>query len=187
MLIGITGTIGAGKNTVADHIVKKYGFVPRSGSDLLAEEVINQGLPATRENMRTVANNIRLNYGSGYLIDSLLKDVDPDKDNVVVGFFRTVNEISHFRRLGKKLMIIGVNAQADIRYKRVIERQSSKDNITWEEFITAEKAEADSEDPDKQNMEVCLKMADAIIHNDSTLGNLYSQIDAIIEGKNKNN
>ncbi|MBR5146904.1 MAG: AAA family ATPase, partial [Bacteroidales bacterium] len=43
-IIGITGTIGAGKGTIVDYLVKEKGYVHYSVREFLAEEVKKRGL-----------------------------------------------------------------------------------------------------------------------------------------------
>ncbi len=60
MIIGITGTSGAGKGTVVDYLLKK-GFKHYSVRDFLTEEILKRGLEPNRDNMIFVANELRKN------------------------------------------------------------------------------------------------------------------------------
>ena len=43
-IIGITGTIGAGKGTIVDYLVKEKGYVHYSVRAFIAEEIQRRGL-----------------------------------------------------------------------------------------------------------------------------------------------
>ena len=54
MIIGVTGTIGAGKGTVVDYLVQEKGFIHLSVRDYLLGEIRHRGMEvedrsATRE------------------------------------------------------------------------------------------------------------------------------------------
>ncbi|MDR0438308.1 MAG: AAA family ATPase, partial [Bacteroidales bacterium] len=51
MIIGITGTIGAGKGTIVDYLVSQKGFLHFSVRDFLSEEIERRGLPVNRDTM----------------------------------------------------------------------------------------------------------------------------------------
>ncbi len=63
MIVGITGTIGAGKGTVVEYLVQKKGFVHFSARALILEEVKKRGLEVARENTTLVANDLRAAFG----------------------------------------------------------------------------------------------------------------------------
>ena len=71
MIIGITGTLGAGKGTVADYLVKERGFKHLSVREYLIEEIKKRGLAVNRDNMVLVANDLRVKFGPGYIAEQL--------------------------------------------------------------------------------------------------------------------
>ena len=66
MIIGITGTNGAGKGTVVDYLVQKKGFTHYSVRDAITEEILKRGLEVNRPNLNEVATNLRELHGPGY-------------------------------------------------------------------------------------------------------------------------
>ena len=59
MVIGITGTNGAGKGALVDYLVAEKGFTYYSSSGFLAEELDRRGIEKTRTNLRGVGNEFR--------------------------------------------------------------------------------------------------------------------------------
>ncbi|MCX6710044.1 MAG: AAA family ATPase, partial [Candidatus Woesearchaeota archaeon] len=68
MIIGITGPIGAGKGTVAEHLVKK-GFKYYSLSDVIRQELKSRKEEPSRDNMIRTGNELRIRYGAGVLAE----------------------------------------------------------------------------------------------------------------------
>jgi Dephospho-CoA kinase len=72
MIIGITGNIGAGKDTFAQHLVVK-GFIHISLSEFIREEVVKRGLEMSRENLHNISNEMRKNFGADILARMAIK------------------------------------------------------------------------------------------------------------------
>jgi len=177
MFIALTGTIGAGKNTVADYLIQK-GFSFASGSEIIAAEVKRRHLSVTRENMRSVANELR-SKNANALIDLTISRV-LGADKAAIGFLRTENEVKRLREAVPSARLIGIDAPTELRYERIKNRNEEKDQVTFEQFVQSEKMEMSANSPDVQNVGYCMAHADTIVQNDSTLENLFSSIDALI-------
>ena len=67
MIIGITGTLGAGKGTIVGFL-KERGFSHYSVREFLIEEINRRGLEANRDSMILVANDLRANFGGSYIV-----------------------------------------------------------------------------------------------------------------------
>ena len=59
-------------------------------------------------------------------------------------------------------------------------RNSEKDQVSREKFQEQEALEADNQDPAKQNVPACQKLADIHLDNNGSLEELYKQIDCIV-------
>lgn len=180
MILGITGAIGAGKDTVVEYLVQKYNFVAGRGSDLLAKEVSRRGLPLIRENFHNVANEMRESQGDAFLVDLLAKEVSGKGKNIVIGFFRTTGEVKRFRELFSSSKLIAVDASVEIRYERISGRKKEKDRVSFEEFKRQDLLEAESNSPSRQNIRACVKSADIVISNELGEDVLYKKIDDLL-------
>ena len=71
-IIGITGTIGAGKGTVVEYLTKPpHNFVHYSARTLLNKIIAERGLPEGRDSLRMVANELREARGPAAVIEAL--------------------------------------------------------------------------------------------------------------------
>ena len=177
MIIGITGTLGAGKGTVVEFL-KQKGFIHFSVRDFLTEEIKRRNSEINRDNMLIVANDLREKYSPSYIAEKLYEKAKHETKNCVIESLRSVGEIESLKNKGT-FYLIGIDADIKIRYERIIQRQSHLDNVTFEEFVEDEKLETTSEDPNKSNVIKCIKLADFKIENNGTLEELSKEIDRI--------
>ena len=101
MIIGLTGRIAAGKETLTDFLRKK-GFIYLETSKMLAEELEKRGLEINRWNMQNLGDELREKYGSGALMKMLLEKTEPNK-NYIFDSLRNPGE-AEFLNLRKKLL-----------------------------------------------------------------------------------
>ena len=180
IIIGITGTLGAGKGTVVDYLVKNKNFKHFSARNLLIEEIEKRGMENNRDSMVAVANDLREKFGSGYIAEELFNRALSSKDNAVIESLRTVGEIETLRKKGN-FTLLAVDADPKIRYERVSTRGTSTDNISFERFLADEQREMVSIDPNKQNLSECIKKADFVIDNNGSLEELNGKIEKILQ------
>jgi dephospho-CoA kinase len=182
IIIGITGTLGAGKGTIVDYLVKNKGFIHFSArEDVINKEIEKRVLPITRDNMVLVANDLRKNYGPSYVAEELFKMAQNSEKNCVLESLRTAGEIESLKKKGK-FFLFAVNAEQKTRYNRVQERKNAQsDNVSFEKFTEQEETEMKSDDPNKQNLSKCIRMADYVFENNGTFENLHNQIDETIK------
>lgn len=180
IIIGITGTIGAGKGTVVEYLVKNNGFKHFSARDLIVEEVNKRGLENTRDNMVVVANDLRQKYGSGYVADELYRRASVSGDNCIIESIRTVGEIESLNNKGN-FILLAVDAEPRTRFERILVRKTMTDNVSFDKFLEDENKEMESDDPNKQNLKKCIQIADFVIDNNGTLNELHSKIEEILK------
>jgi dephospho-CoA kinase len=63
-------------------------------------------------------------------------------------------------------ILIGITAPQQLRYERVVQRGTSLDKITFEQFIFDEQIEGTSSDPSDSNIFACLPLCDQVFVNE---------------------
>lgn len=184
MIIGITGTIGAGKGTIVEYLESK-GFKHYSVRTFLQKEIERRGLPFNRDSMTEVANDIRANHGSGYIIEQLLAEAKNNpSENAVIESIRTTSEAEHLKKQGAHLW--AVDSDINGRYERIVKRGTVTDDITFEKFIFDEQREFANTDPTKQNISGVMAMSDEVIRNEGTREELFAKVDTLLQREGGN-
>lgn len=180
MLIGITGTDGAGKGAVVDYLVQEKGFVHYSARAIWEEEFVKRGMDSNRANMRLVANELRGIHGNDFLITYYLKKkADDGAGNAVIESIRTTAEADTLKENGG--VLLAADAERTLRYERITARGSSSDNISLAEFIAHEELEMNDPDPNGMQKAKVMEMADYTIVNEGTLEALGEQIEEVLQ------
>jgi len=175
-VIGITGTIGAGKGTIVDYLVNNYGFKHYSVRNYLIEEAKKQNLPLNRDTYVKIANELREKHSPSYIIDELYKKAEKNDVNAIIESIRTPGEIASLRTKDN-FSLWAIDADPKIRYERIVARQSETDKISFETFLANERREMTTDDPTKQNLAECIRQADVLFTNNSSIEELYKQIE----------
>ncbi|MES3005902.1 MAG: AAA family ATPase [Patescibacteria group bacterium] len=176
IIIGITGTIGAGKGTVVEYLSKKKDFMHYSAREFLTTEVKRRGLPVDRDSFTTVANSLRHENGPFFIALSLYETAAAEGKNAIIESLRTPGEVS-FLRDKDNFFLLAVDANIELRYERIVKRNLSTDHVTLERFKSDEQREMSSSDPSSQNLRACIDMADGIVYNQGSLEELYEAVD----------
>jgi len=177
ILLGITGTNGAGKGTVADYL-SSHGFVSYSVREFLIEEITRRGMPINRDSMIEVANDLRKQHGPSYILDTLYDRAVAAGHDAIIESVRTVGEVESLRKRG--MYLLAVDADPHIRYDRVKLRKSVTDDVSFEKFMEDELRESEGVDPGKQNLRHTVALADFTLNNDGTLEDLYAQTEEVL-------
>ncbi|MCX6247563.1 MAG: AAA family ATPase [Bacteroidetes bacterium] len=180
IIIGITGTLGAGKGTIVEYLVREKKFIHYSVRAYLLDKIRELGMPENRDSMFRLANELRARSGPSFVTDELYKQAAVSGKNCVIESIRTPGEIASLRTKGN-FYLLAVDARPDIRYQRILLRQSETDRISRETFIENEEREMNTEDPNKQNLKKCISMADFMLQNDGTKKDLVHQLQKVLD------
>ena len=184
MIIGITGTLGAGKGTIVNYLIKE-GFVHFSVREYLIEQIQKRGLEINRDNMVKIGNELRKHNSPSYLVEELYKQAEKTGKDCVIESIRTPGEATKLNELDD-FYLFAVDADSKIRYERLSKRGTATDNVSFQEFLEEENKEMNNTDPTKQNLSKCIKMANFKLTNNGSINELNEQIEKILQSiKNK--
>ncbi len=176
MIIGLTGTLCAGKGTIAEFL-KEKGFEYYSLSDEIRKELDSLGLERTRANLIDKANELREMYGAGALAKRVLYRLSNRKTSAVVDGIRNPEEVRELRKR-PDFYLLGIDSSQRARFKRMLKRKrGEKDPETLEEFRKLDQSDRGIGTPETaQQVGKTMKMADAIILNNSSLKKLQEKL-----------
>ncbi len=181
LIIGITGTLGAGKGTIVELLLRKWSFNHLSVRGYLIRQIEKEDLPVNRDSMVVVANKLRAEHSPSFIIDELYKEAAKSGVNCIIESIRTPGEVISLRKK-ENFYLFAVDAKPELRYKRISFRNSETDNIDYQTFLDNEKREMDSNDPNNQNIRKCMEMADYCFENNGTVAELEESIDKVVSG-----
>lgn len=179
IIIGITGTLGAGKGTIVDYLINQKKLSHYSVRAYLIREIEKLGLTNNRDSMTLVANRLRAENSPSFITDELYKEALINGKNAIIESIRTPGEIEALRNKGK-FYLFAVDAKPEIRYKRIVQRASETDKISFETFLANEAREMNSTDPNKQNLKKCIAMADFTFDNNGDFDRLHQQVEEVM-------
>lgn len=180
-IIGITGMNGAGKTTVADILRKQFYVGYYEVRKFIECERVRRGLPEGRDSLVFVANDLRQKHGADYIMKSLAQKAEKDRgcNPSIIESIRCLGEVEALsERYGDKFVLVGVDASIEIRYPRVLARESQTDKIDFDTFRQHEAREMCQEDPWKQNLRGCMDLVQRqfLVLNDNSEKHLRQQI-----------
>jgi len=140
-ILGISGTNGAGKDSVGEFLAQKHGWFFVSGSEILRDELRKQGLPPDRHHTHQLSAAWRRQHGLGVLVDraiDIYKEQKKEYKGLAIASLRNPGEADEVHRLGGK--VIWIDANPKTRYQRVVSANRGRidDQKTYAEFLTEE-------------------------------------------------
>ena len=180
MIIGLTGTNGAGKTVAAEHL-QTNGFAYHSLSDEIRAELEREGCEATRENLIEAGNRLRADHGPAVLAERVKARLRPDR-NYVIDSIRNPHEVRALRSAGN-FCLLHLDGPREVRYERARARGGPRTPASLDEFMALEERETNSDDPTHQQLRACREMADENLMNGGTIEDLNGALDTLVKGR----
>jgi dephospho-CoA kinase len=179
MIIGVTGTNGAGKGTVVDYLARSKGFHHYSVREQLIREIERRGMPVDRSSMRLVGNDLREKNGPEYFDRLFIEDAARNgREDFLIESIRNVASAKWLKEQGA--VLFAVDADRRIRYERIVLRGSQTDKVDFDTWVREEEREWHMTAAHDMNVPGVMELADFTFHNDGTLEELHAQVDAAL-------
>ena len=118
-IIGLAGTNGSGKDTIAELLRDEYGWLFADATAMFVEELTKRGLPTDRLHKSELSAEWRREYGMAAIVDRAVKMFEAGDYKGLIGG-----------------AVIWVDADSRVRYDRITSNNRGRieDNKTFEEF-----------------------------------------------------
>ena len=173
-VIGFTGALGSGCSYLARGLAKHHGYAYASLSDPIHQFAKDNGIPETTEKLQDIGNDLRRQFGRGYLALMALNDLNAQLARrggsrpvgVVLDGIRNTGELAGLQQL-PNFFLISVQAEEEIRKQRLIGK--SKKFAGEAEFLAADARDKDEHTEDGQQVKSCNYLSDIIVINEKAV------------------
>jgi len=118
MIIGISGTFGSGKDSLANYLVDKYQMMHVSTGDIVREYAIKKYGSIERPILKELANELRQSFGPAAMVDKSFekyKNNSKKYNGLLISGVRTIGEANKIHQLGG--IMVFVDAPIDVDTK----------------------------------------------------------------------
>ncbi len=181
IILGLTGTAGSGKDTVADLMCEMFDMHNYSTSDYVravTRFIFDQepGFSPIRDQLFVVATALRELNQASTINMGVLQAKERGFERQIISGIRSVGEANAVRAAGG--MIIGVDADPTVRYERITARmRDAESKRTYEQFLAQDEHENKGvADGDMRGIRTVIDEADIIITNGDSMEDLKNQL-----------
>lgn len=172
-IVGIVGPIRAGKSLAANYLRTQYGYNIGANSQILKDIASGLALSHTRDNLKRLGDSIFQVLGNDAIATRRMRTT---KDwPIVIEGIRYSEEVTAYRA-EQSFKLIGITASENARFARAqaLAHEGKDKNLDLAAFGQLSEARSEAQ------VNELVRRADFIIHNDSTIDDLQSQIDRIM-------
>jgi dephospho-CoA kinase len=160
----LTGKRGCGKDTFAELMKEKYGFMTLDFSrDSINPVLEERGLPITRDNLINTAMDMRSKDGTDVFARILCEKIHTDRNYCISGM-RFAEEFECMKKkFGKSLILVAIMCSPALRHERIkLRGDKGEGNMTFSDFMKVD------ERPTEKAIDELIGLADFFIDNNST-------------------
>ena len=175
-VIGITGKMGSGKDTVAKYLVKNKGYKSISISNFIRKEAKKSKLTLTRSNLSKISKKFTDKFGETYWSECALKTLNRMKgDKFVITGIRRLEDYDAIKSSVKAFKLYSLITAPALRFERIKERSRPGNPETYIRFKIQEEEELEL----YQNFEETMELSKSKIENNESLEELYQLLDKL--------
>lgn len=172
MIIGLVGENGAGKGTIAKYLENEHNFKHVSTGNIVREYTIKlNGSEGDRRLQQKVGIDLRKKHGTRFLVKEALRN---NNERLVISGLRHPDEVRAIKATHG--VIVYVTASAKNRYKRIKDRDSTRDKLNFKTFLEQESFESGNYDVFAQHLDTVIGMHDVKIVNNAKEDDLYNKV-----------
>lgn len=175
IVIGLVGESGSGKDTVAEYLKHVYDATLMRFSDPIKDILKMFFTHPSREDQAWVAVEFKKRFGEDVFCRAVEKKIN---GNTLISFngLRYMVDYEFLKKFDHHFLMY-VTADQKLRWERTLKRgEKADDNIEFEAF---KKTEASL--PTERDIPAIGANADFVIRNESTIEDLFIQVDKVME------
>lgn len=176
IIFGFVGQIASGKGTATKYLKTKHGASTHRFSTMLRDVLDRLYIDQTRENLQTISQILRENFGEDTLARVMAEDVKNDKYKlVIIDGIRRPDDVKYLKEI-PGFILVNITADIEKRFERIKKRSENLDD----QQKTLEEFKADHQKEAELKIEEIANQATEIINNNGNLENLYQNLDILL-------
>jgi dephospho-CoA kinase len=181
--VGVVGQIAVGKGVLVEHLVNKLGFVSFSLSSILHQELKKKKIAEfTRKTLQDMGDELRRNEGDAVLAKKAIEHLQKQgSDRVVIEGIRNPGEVEYLKK-NPNFVLIGVKANRELRFKRLLKRAKPWDPKTYADFVRVDRRDLGiGQGKSGQQVGKCLNYCDFILTNNKDSMDFHRKVHKLMQ------